>query len=1544
MRVSYLSLPLMAATALVPFTALAQGSAAIECAALARYPTFDDPTGSEWADINTDKAIAICLVALELDPTDADARANLARVYIRAERIKEGLRELRVAAEAGSAQAQRQLAIQFEEAGGEENLIEAIVLLRQAADQGYLPAYLTLSDFLTREDMPGRDPEEAFQWAMRGYQAGDSDFANQLGLYYENGTGTPKDFAASTRMFREAAEAGNPSAMRNYALALQAGDGVESDPVAALAWFRRAADAGETDAYDDIGFAYQNGSGVERDDFEAVRWYREGHAAGSSWAAMHLAYMLESGRGVPARDQAAALELYEEAAESGNSQAMLWLASNYSEGTGTTRDYALALEWYRRAADAGEVNAYYYVGFAYERGQGTAKDVTQAIDWYERGRAQGCSFCMTQLGVLHGRGIGFERNQAKADALYLEAAELGDGDAMRKVAQAYRAGRLENDSGKAIEWDRRAAELGIAGYERDFGMWLAFGANGYEIDLPEARKYLERAMSKGDEDAGTYLVLATLADTSLPDREVRAVAVLREQAEHGEGWAIASLAFPSAAFAALAAMPEPVGWRGRLDGVLPEEALFSAANAFKNGRTARQDLGMALELTQRAATGDLLNARGRELEMLMSLSLWSVALRRYAEFTVSEEYLALPADQRASFETRFVSKLETCFRNATAATDTLVELADRGMAESANALGNFYNSKDNPEYNPEAARHWFGRAVELGMTSPLVALGYLHSFGIGGPKDEAKAFEYYLRAAEAGDASGQHNLAVMYDEGRGVEQDRAESVRWLQLASAGGNSTSYARLAANQFKGEGTPVEPTAAIDSLLKVTDLLYGPALHLMAIAHLEGSGVPRDVEMGLRWMRLLAGLGEDAFAPTQMALAYAGAWGTPPDAKQAFRWLGEARARGGDWAAKVLEACADDRTAACIAGSEGFEPYTLMEKPVATRGPLPTLAERENTLLAERDEALSAGNMVAADDAINSLNVLYRLYDEPERLLANNAMNIVSTERQMQHLHGSRENYFSLLTTSCRWARASDAASAVGRAEAAVLFAKVAVNRLQQARGFIADLDDEVRECFIEVHRDRYRELAGLFLDLGRFAEAENVLGMLKDFEFQSYTREAGDRGQSYAAMPLTIAQAEVVERYERAFALYNNDPHEPGFAAAFAELTASLAALEHADRQLIAEGDATDAPSIQDLLRTSGRSDVAALQAVVQPDRIYWIVSGPEMQKVVRVPITIAEMTRQIRNYHEDLSLAGDGLDQQAHSLYEMIFAPVDAELRAMGASEVLLSLDENLRYLPFAALHDGQGWLIERYAFSNFRRPEEIAIRESRSPVPSVAGFGVTEASEGFAALPMVKAEIASIVIDDGDDAGVLPGSARLDEKFDRASLKQAAGEPHGVIHIASHFALDPSQRNRSRLLLGSGQFLHLSDFGQDGGIVFSGSPMVVLSACETAVEVRDASGVELDSLARIVGKAGASTVLASLWQVSDASTADLMARFYRERFVLSLSNGQALRRAHLELIEAGRRGETPAPEGEDPADYATFDNPFFWAPFVVTADIVANEA
>src|SRR5207249_2438308 len=94
--------------------------------------------------------------------------------------------------------------------------------------------------------------------------------------------------------------------------------------------------------------------------------------------------------------------------------------------------------------------------------------------------------------------------------------------------------------------------------------------------------------------------------------------------------------------------------------------------------------------------------------------------------------------------------------------------------------------------------------------------------------------------------------------------------------------------------------------------------------------------------------------------------------------------------------------------------------------------------------------------------------------------------------------------------------------------------------------------------------------------------------------------------------------------------------------------------------------------------------------------------------------------------------------------------------------------------------------------------------------------------------------------------------------------------------------------------------------------------MVVLSACNTGSgKVTKAEGVA--SLGRAFLTAGASSVTVSLWQVADKSTSLLMQEFYKN-LLAGKSKSAALAGARLTLISKG------------------FENPFFWAPFILTGE------
>jgi len=254
--------------------------------------------------------------------------------------------------------------------------------------------------------------------------------------------------------------------------------------------------------------------------------------------------------------------------------------------------------------------------------------------------------------------------------------------------------------------------------------------------------------------------------------------------------------------------------------------------------------------------------------------------------------------------------------------------------------------------------------------------------------------------------------------------------------------------------------------------------------------------------------------------------------------------------------------------------------------------------------------------------------------------------------------------------------------------------------------------------------------------------------------------------------------------------------------------------------------------------------------------------------------------------------------QAHlrELYDELVAPFAGRLKARHLVFVPHGL---LHYVPFHALFDGQEHLIDRYTVSYSPSASIYALCQTRSANSSgqslVLGIPDPQA-------PAISEEVQAI-------GGVLPQPEVFLGKEASEDILRSKGPTSQFIHIATHGHFRQDNPMFSSIRLGN-SFLSLYDLYQLKLPV----ELMTLSGCSTGLNVV-AAGDELIGLARGLLHAGAQSLVLSLWDVHDRSTAEFMRAFYGF-LQRGKSKAEALRDAMLKLR-------------------ASYPHPYQWAPFIL---------
>lgn len=449
------------------------------------------------------------------------------------------------------------------------------------------------------------------------------------------------------------------------------------------------------------------------------------------------------------------------------------------------------------------------------------------------------------------------------------------------------------------------------------------------------------------------------------------------------------------------------------------------------------------------------------------------------------------------------------------------------------------------------------------------------------------------------------------------------------------------------------------------------------------------------------------------------------------------------------------------------------------------------------------------------------------------------------------------------------------------------------------------DELRHAWLSDHLRPYRELLALALAPAADApvDATSVLLNLERVRARSLGERLAGAALDDADAVSPALRGRLNWLYRRLRKVQDDGGESQALVDELRETERQL--LEEARRQRLAAGAGVpaavdDSIDLDQLRQALGEHDALVEYGVSGDELLACIVRrhGIELVRgLARWPAVLdaAQSLRfQIDTLRHGSAPVADHLPhlqrratQRLQQLHGLLWAPLAAALQ--GCVRVLIVPHAQLASLPFAALHDGQGPIGAQLqlALVPSARVALHGLRSARRP--SLAAQARALVLGESSRLPQAAAEARHVAALFADSVCLVDEAATL------AALRRQAPTAD-VIHLACHAQFRSDNPQFSALHLHDGAVT--AEWLQ--GLALQPA-VVVLSACETGLAAQD-QGDEMVGLVRAFLVAGAWRVVATLWPVEDAVTAQFMSHFYRE-LVAGAGCARALQLAQHTLMQ-----------------------------------------
>jgi CHAT domain-containing protein len=272
-----------------------------------------------------------------------------------------------------------------------------------------------------------------------------------------------------------------------------------------------------------------------------------------------------------------------------------------------------------------------------------------------------------------------------------------------------------------------------------------------------------------------------------------------------------------------------------------------------------------------------------------------------------------------------------------------------------------------------------------------------------------------------------------------------------------------------------------------------------------------------------------------------------------------------------------------------------------------------------------------------------------------------------------------------------------------------------------------------------------------------------------------------------------------------------------------------------------------------------------------DRTETLVSLPAGLRRVKARVTADQLTETVHAFREHLEkrTTSEYL-AESWQLYDWLIRPLEPIFEQNKIDTLVFVPDGALRTIPMAALSDREHFLVEKYAIAitpglTLMEPHPI----TRVGM-TVMASGLSEAVQGYPALPFVTTEMNRLKELFNPD--IIMNRDFAPERL----VKDFAARPYSIVHIASHGEFSSDVKKTFVLTYASRFTLDaLEQLIRPSQLRDQPVEMLALSACQTAAgDDRAALG-----LGGIAVKAGARSAFATLWCVNDQASTTLVGDF-----------------------------------------------------------------